>query len=222
MRRNSGSRSQKVILPFCSALVRLHPEYWVLLWAPQYKKDQGIMELIQERAIKMSKSLQYLSYEERLRGLWLFRAEKECFWISDGWLCMPEQRVLRRQSQTLFRAAQCQYKWQYVLSGTQEVPYDHQEELLCCMVVRAPYRLPKEAVESPIWWYSKTTWTWAWASCSQCLAWAGVGIDGPRGLFQLQFLSLSLAKKSWYYLSLRKWFLPAYFQDFIYFKTCCF
>lgn len=112
MRRNIGSRSQKVILPLCSALVRPHPEYWVLFWAPQCKKDQGIMELIQQRATKMSKSLQYLSHEERSRGLSLFRAEKECFWISDGWLCMPEQRVLRRQSQTLFRAAQCQYKWQ--------------------------------------------------------------------------------------------------------------
>ena len=149
MMRNIASRSREVVLLLYSALVRPHPEYWVLFWAPQCKWDLGIMELIQQKATKMSKSLESLSYEEMLRGLWLFRVEKECCWIAHGWLRMPERRVLRRQSRTLFRGAQCQYERQYVLTGTQEVLYNHQEELLCCVVVRAPHRLPREAVESP-------------------------------------------------------------------------
>ncbi|KAJ7424887.1 hypothetical protein WISP_26189 [Willisornis vidua] len=47
---------------------RLHLEYCVLFWPPQYKKDKELMERIQERATKMIRDLEHLSYEETLRG----------------------------------------------------------------------------------------------------------------------------------------------------------
>lgn len=59
-------------------LVRLYLDYSVRFWAPQYKRDMklSLLETAQLRATKLTKYLELVSYEKRLRELGLLRLEK--------------------------------------------------------------------------------------------------------------------------------------------------
>jgi len=60
LKKSVDSGSREVILPLYSALMRLHLEYRVQFWAPQFKNNRDLLEGVQWRATKMIKVLEHL------------------------------------------------------------------------------------------------------------------------------------------------------------------
>ena len=53
IKKSVASRSKEVLLPLYSALGRSHLEYYIQLWAPQFKKDEELLEGVQWRMMRL-------------------------------------------------------------------------------------------------------------------------------------------------------------------------
>jgi len=77
IKKSVASRSREVLLPLYSALERPHVEYCVLFWAPQFKKDEELLERLQQRATRMIEETGASLLQEKAEGAGLVQPEED-------------------------------------------------------------------------------------------------------------------------------------------------
>ena len=169
----------EVILSLYSALVRPHLEYCVQFWAPEFKKDEELLETVQQRATRMMRGLEHLSFEERLRG-WSCSACRREGWEGILYMLINILKVgVRRLGPDSFQWCPVtgQGKEGTVWSTGSSIWTRGRTSSLCGWQSTGT-GFPARLWILLLWRYSKPVWMWSCAACSRwpCFD-SGVGLD---------------------------------------------
>ncbi|PKU43336.1 hypothetical protein llap_6358 [Limosa lapponica baueri] len=130
--------------------MRTHLEYRVQLWSPQHKKDMDLLEWIQRRVTKITRGLEHLFYEDRLKELGLFSPEKRRLQGDPTAASQYLKGAYRRAGEGLF-IRECSNRMRgnsfKLKEGTFKL--DIRKKFFAVRVVRHCNRLPREAVDAP-------------------------------------------------------------------------
>ncbi|PKU47482.1 rna-directed dna polymerase from mobile element jockey-like [Limosa lapponica baueri] len=150
IKRSVASRSWEVILPCYSALMRSHLEYRVQLWSSQHRKDMDLLERVLQRATKMIRGLEQLSYDDRLRELGLFSLEKRRLWGDLIEAFQYLKGAYRRAGEGLFvRVCSNRMRGNSFKLKEGRFRLDARKKFFTVRVVRHWNRLPREVVDAP-------------------------------------------------------------------------
>ncbi|KAJ7397308.1 hypothetical protein BTVI_136706 [Pitangus sulphuratus] len=92
-----ASRTRAAILPLYSALVRLHLEYCVQFWAPQFRKDIEVLESVQRKGNKAEEDFGLLKVLDK-RVPW--ETDMKGKGVQEGWK-FSKKKILKTQEQPI-------------------------------------------------------------------------------------------------------------------------
>ena len=123
------------------------------------------MEQVQRRAMKMTKGLEHLSCEDRLRQLALFSLEKRRLWGDLTVACQHLKGAYRKAGEGLFTRA-CSDRMRSNGFKLQEGRFrlDVRQKFFTVRVVRHWNRLPRDVVSAPSLEVFKATLDGAWSN----------------------------------------------------------
>lgn len=166
IRKSFACRLREVIIPFCSALMKPHMEYYIQFWASQYKTDK-LLKQVQYRAMRMMRGLKHLSCKERLKELGLFTLENRRVQevLINVYKCLeggcPDDRTRLFSIMPRNRTRGSRHKRNH-----RKFHLNISKNFVTPSVTEHWNRLPREVMGSPSLRYPRPVWPQSSAMCS--------------------------------------------------------